>query len=270
MNASKLINLYRRIFCRRIFYPLNKALFFLSLKGIGIGNWETSSVSGESDFIARVAKIFGSPTVIDIGANVGHYSNAVMQLSPSARIYAFEPHPSTFKALTDSAQKYGYHAFNVACSDKVGKGLLFDHADAAIGTEHASLVPNVIEAVHASSSASYKVDVTTLDLIVDELEISSIDLLKIDVEGAELSVLRGAKDLLKCKKIAVIQFEFTEASIQTRVFMRDFAEILKDYEMFRMLPDGLVALGKYYPPVYEIFGYQNIVAIRSEVTTKFL
>jgi hypothetical protein len=124
---------------------------------------------------------------------------------------------------------------------------------------------DVIETVHSDASAEWEINVTTIDTFVEENGINHIDLLKIDVEGGEMNVLLGAANCLKRQMIDVIHFEFTESNTVSRVFMKDFYEVLNDFEFFRMLPDGLVPMGEYYPVIAEIFGYQNIVAVRKGV-----
>ena len=119
----------------------------------------------------------------------------------------------------------------------------------------------MIEKVHSDASSSWDISVTTLDAFVAERGIERIDLLKVDVEGGELEVLRGATDTLQRKMINAIHFEFNETNVVSRVFMKDFYEMLPDYDFYRMLPDGLVPMGIYYPIIAEIFAYQNIAAI---------
>ena len=259
-----IIKAYRRVFGRRAFYRLNRAMYFLSLHGIGIGNWETPELSGEKFFINRFVRHVKIPTVIDVGANVGKYSEMIKSLAPEATIYAFEPHPQTYKRLKESADRLGYTAVNAACGAEIGTATLYDHGDgqSETGTEHASLIKDVIESVHKDTSRAWNIEVTTVDRFVDDNAVEHIDLLKIDVEGGEMKVLLGATDSLKKQMIDVIHFEFTESNTVSRVFMKDFYELLHNFEFLRMLPDGLVPMGEYYPVIAEIFSYQNVVAVR--------
>jgi len=239
-------------------------MFFLSLRGLGIGNWETPVQTGEHSFLQKFGRLIHEPVVFDVGANVGKYSNMVRHFSRNARIYAFEPHPLTFEELKVSATQFGYDALQLACGSETSDGELFDYAETedAIGTEHASLIQNVIEDVHRGRSTTWDVSIVSIDDFVEENDLKFLHLLKIDVEGAELNVLKGASRTLGGGKIGVIHFEFTEANTVSRVFMKDFYELLEDFEMFRMVQDGLVPLGQYFPLAVELFGYQNIVAVR--------
>jgi hypothetical protein len=87
-----------------------------------------------------------------------------------------------------------------------------------------------------------------------------IDFLKIDTEGHELAVLKGAKNLIAQQKIQLIQFEFNEMNVVSRTYMRDFVELLSNYQLHRVVPDGYFPLNNCVQDI-EIFGFQNILAI---------
>ena len=87
-----------------------------------------------------------------------------------------------------------------------------------------------------------------------------IGLLKIDTEGHEFEVLKGAENLLKAGKIEMIHLEFNEMNVFSRVFFKDIWDYLPNYDLYRMLPDGLVHIKNYSPVFCEIFAYQNLVA----------
>ena len=105
---------------------------------------------------------------------------------------------------------------------------------------------------------------TTLDAYARENGVRRIALLKVDTEGNEYKVLLGARELLRSGAIAAIQFEFNEMNVASRVFVRDFLDLLPNYDMYRLLPRGLLRIDPYIPVYSEIFGFQNIVAIRRD------
>jgi len=93
-----------------------------------------------------------------------------------------------------------------------------------------------------------------------------IDFLKIDVEGYELDVLKGANKMIESNKIKYIQFEFTQLNTTTRIYFKDFWEVLSEkYKIYRLLPNDLLEIKIYDPTSNEIFGYQNFVAIHKEL-----
>jgi FkbM family methyltransferase len=254
-------DLYAFLFSRSYFYRFNRALHHASLRGLGVLNYKNVVVSGERRFMERCLSSSEVPTVVDVGANVGDYSSMVLEARKNARLFAFEPHPETFKRLTARLSSAGnFVATNAACGGRPGKLLLYDH-EGGSGTGHASLLPGVIEGIHGDKSNQQEVDVITLDRFAADREISRIDLLKIDTEGTELEVLKGASNLLREGRIRAIQFEFNEMNIVSRVFLKDFYELIPSFRFYRLLRHGLGPLDPYSPLACEVFAFQNIVAL---------
>lgn len=255
-----LLKHYSRLFCRKSFYKAHFFIYKISLRGMGVLNFE-KNINGEYFFVKKFFKSSKCPTIFDIGANIGQYAEKVKEINPTSKIYSFEPHPVTYNRLQMSAQQYNYNTFQIALGEKNGTILFYDYKDNT-GSEHASVYKEVIEEIHGKISSQIFVPMMTLDLFCGEHAIENIDLLKIDVEGNELRVLEGAQNLINQNKISVIVFEFNEMNLISRVFLRDFFNILPNYNFFRLLPDGLVAIE--YNPLQEIFAYQNIVALRKK------
>jgi FkbM family methyltransferase len=231
---------------------------------MGILNYESKLDSGETFFIKKYLKSKDTKVIFDVGANIGDYSRIIITEAPNSILYSFEPHPVHFAALSEVAKKYKFQAINVGCGDEKGKTKIYDYRDKN-SSGHASLYKNVIEVVHFSPAREYEIEITTIDDFVREHDIKQIDFLKIDTEGHELAVLKGAKEALSNGIIKMIQFEFNDMNIVSRTFFQDFKEVLKGYSLHRMLPDGLVPMKPYLGGRrvhYELFAYQNIVAIR--------
>lgn len=266
MNIVKgtIKRLYKKLFVRKIFYNFYRVIFKLCLRGMGILNFEDGRVSGEISFLNKFFSNFsGLPLVIfDIGANLGNYSKLVRSFCPKALIYAFEPHPVTYLKLKQRTAGLNVFTFNFGFGEREESVKLFDykHMDSSA---HASLYKEVFEKIHKEGVCEYSVNIMKLDdFFANDANLKQIDLLKIDTEGNEFNVLLGARKLIEEKMIDVIQIEFNEMNIVSRVFMKDFFDLLKGYSFFRILPDGLVNIDKYDPIFCEIFAFQNIVAIR--------
>ncbi len=227
-------------------------------------NYENDKLSGEMSFLGRITKGLKNGVVLDVGANEGAYSSTIANLIPSAKIYAFEPHPVTFQILDSSAKRFDYVAINSACGDKRGKLKLYDYQSSE-GSQHASLYQDVIEGLHKSASKNWDVEVTTIDEFVELNKIKSITLLKIDTEGNELSVLKGASKSIQNGIVDVIHFEFNSMNVVSKVFFKDIYDLLSNYSFYRMLPNDLVSMGEYSALYWEIFAYQNIVAVNKSV-----
>ncbi len=263
---SVILRLYAIIFSRECFIKFNKLLYSMAIRGLGVYNYQNMKMSGEENFIkeyiSEYAKRKEHYIVFDIGANRGEFLKKIVSAVDNAVIYAYEPHPKTFESLKENTKSINcVNLFNLAVSDKNTRLMLYDYEDSD-GSAHASLNSEIFTIVYKSNTISHEVDVTTVDTIVKENNLASIDFLKIDVEGNELSVLRGAKKQIGNSKISIIQFEFTQLNTTTKVFFKDIYEILSDkYDIFRLLPHGLLKIKSYDPTMNEIFGYQNYVAI---------
>ena len=261
---SILLRLYAFVFARRWFRKWNVLLFDLGLRGLGILNHHDRNVSGELPFLHQCLRGKDSPVVFDVGANVGGYSSDVLAVNPTATVFAFEPHPLTFERLVSNinAQR-NVHAFNCAVGDRPGRQILYDRCSEG-GTMHASILRGVIEDIHKVQSSETEVTILTLDEFIEEKGLTRVDLLKIDTEGYELNVLKGGIKAIRSGIFKVIQFEFNEMNVFSRVFFKDFIEMLPQYQFHRMLPGSLQRIEGYIPVRCEVFAFQNIVAILRE------
>ncbi len=156
------------------------------------------SAAEQNFFLTRTPK--DDSPIIDIGANIGIVSALLGREFPERTIHAFEPGPTTFEALGKNLALNGLErvvAHRVALADKPGT-LVFDappkrRANAKIAT--------------AASLHPVKVEATTLDAFIAEQGITAIGLLKIDVEGYETAVFRGAARMLEKRLPGVIFME---------------------------------------------------------------
>lgn len=256
---------YRALFARPYFQRFNTVLFHLSLHGLGILNYRNDKDSGEHHFVTReLPRLLATktPVCFDVGANVGGFSLLLLSTFPAATIHAFEPHPANFARLLSLArERSGLTCHHLGVGDSAGVVTLYDRADLQ-GSTHASLYEEVISKVHKKEVATVDVNLITLDEIASREDIDRIDFLKVDTEGHELAVLRGAKGLIEQQKIRCIQFEFNEMNVTSRAFLKDFRELLRDYSLFRLLPKGMIPLGDSALQT-ELFAFQNIVAIQN-------
>ncbi|MFT3906195.1 MAG: FkbM family methyltransferase [Steroidobacteraceae bacterium] len=263
---------YRSLFARPRYRRLNNALFRMGLHGLGVLNFESSDVSGESHFVSRILPMLiggNQPVFFDVGANVGHFSSLLLRRFPTARLYAFEPHPKTYSRLTAAISLDGrVKTRNVGIGDKRETLMLYDDANLD-GSSHASLYESVISELHGKPVVSTLIRVETLDAVASEENIAAIDYLKIDTEGHELAVLKGAARMLSEDKITCIQFEFNEMNVESRVFLRDFRRLLPKHDLYRLLPRGMIRIEE-FPLSSELFAYQNVIAIRKSTQAKFI
>ncbi len=140
-------------------------------------------------------------TVIDAGANVGYVTSLMAtRCSATGHVYAFEPHPDLVNNfLRKNLQAFtNVDLFPVALSDRTGVGSLFIPKDFAQNDGIASLEG-------ANSGTKIEVPLRQLDDMIPAG--ASIKLMKVDVEGHEVSLFRGAKNLLSSGRVETIIYE---------------------------------------------------------------
>ena len=262
---NHILKLWAKLFAKYQYQRLNNFLFDLSLRGLGILNYQDEFISGEHHFITQILPKYcktRAPILIDIGANEGGYSKLLFESNPHAQIIAFEPHPTTFKKLT---AEFGstINLQQMALGAQSGTITLFDYSSAD-GSQHASIYEDVIKEIHHSQAMGHDVELDRLDSVAERLGLSDqITLIKIDTEGNELEVLKGSQLLIQRNQVAIFQIEFNEMNVISRVFMRDIQAILSEYSAFRLLPRGAIRIAQ-EPLRKELFAFQNIVFIHNK------
>jgi FkbM family methyltransferase len=179
----------------------------------------------------------------DVGANYGYYSCIWASRNPQNKVFAFEASPLNVEPLKNNVNKNMLSDAITIIPMAVGKNkgkLKFDlrNESKETGWGGFSLAhnPNLIE-----------VDVVTLDDYAAQHNISKIDVLKIDTEGADTWVLYGAKELLKNKRIGHIFFEYDESHMHRLNILpneaKDFLEKL-DYTVKKISKGEVYACPK--------------------------
>src|SRR5262249_8462881 len=150
-------------------------------------------------------------TAIDVGANIGHMSSVLAaRVQRSGKVIAFEPHPEIFEELRANAALW--HAnpdagqvilHPVALSDdsRTGHLQLWRHFEANRGTASLEGEGHPSEA----PAGTYLVPLRRLDAMIAEDE--RVGVMKMDVEGHELHVLKGATKLLESRRVRDLVFE---------------------------------------------------------------
>jgi FkbM family methyltransferase len=169
-----------------------------SLERIGLYAWRTPPRGAHlyADIKHALPK-FNPRIVFDVGANIGQSAEEYLARFPKAQIHSFEPVEATFNTLRDRfSANPQFHAHRLALG-------------AAEGTENMVLEgsSDVFRIGPANGSASETVPVSTLDAFCGQHGFEHIDFLKVDAEGFDLEVLKGAVEMLDRNAIDVIQVE---------------------------------------------------------------
>lgn len=163
-----------------------KAVKRLLDKTLGIRIYSTRP-HGRDDCHDLAASGVAFMTILDVGANDGASALKFHEAFPEATIHSFEPGAAAFSALTAACAKFpNIRTHKLALGSSSGEATLYLTAHSTMS----SLIrPD-------STTGEEHVIVTTLDAFTTEHGMTSVDLLKIDAEGYDLEVLRGASRLL--------------------------------------------------------------------------
>ena len=135
----------------------------------------------------------------DVGAHIGYFSlKAAPRVGTTGQVVSFEPNPETLQLLCDNVT--ANHAQNVivepiACTDR--EQTLTFYAAPVANTGASSLARQNASISPDNAPRAYSVRGRRIDDVVRELHLTRIDAIKVDVEGAELFVVRGASDSLR-------------------------------------------------------------------------
>ena len=154
---------------------------------------------------------FGIKTIIDIGANEGQFIDKISKILPDVNIYSFEPLKDSFIKLKEKiSDKKNITAFNFALGDEEKENIINrnEYSPSSSLLELTDLHKNAFPITKKVKEES--IYVKELDKIANELEIKKKVMLKVDVQGYELNVLRGAENTIKDIDIILIETSFYE------------------------------------------------------------
>lgn len=239
-------------------------LLSLAHESIGILKYWNEEVSGEAfvinSFLKERFQNKNNLVLFDVGANIGQYALMLHNAFPESSIYAFEPNLHTFKILCQNLNGLNAKAFALGLGSRKYKQKIYTYSNNLVSS-HASIYKNVLTDLHRINDVvEIDFEAITVDEFCSTNNIDFIDFIKIDTEGNELEVLVGANYMLSNNKINIIQFEFNEMNVISRVFLKDFYAILTNYNIYRLDSSRLIPLFE-YESRNEIFQFQNILAV---------
>jgi len=280
MNFKKiLLFLYRKlsyvyvfIFGRKKMQFLNNIFLSLTLNAKGYKNYGSFRETGEENFIKKISHDLSF--CIDIGANIGKYTELLLK-ETAAKVIAFEPLPDAYLDLKklELNNLNRLKVFNQAIGEK-NEFLELNYASSK--SEKASFSDNLekLSFYDFHNNKKMKIKILTLDTFIeenlDDFNQTEIDLIKIDTEGFELEVIKGATKTIKKMSPKYIQLEFNWHQLFKKQNMYSFYEFLKNYELFQILPYGndLIKVNVTRPET-NIYHLSNFVYIRKDLSYKF-
>ena len=199
--------------------------------------------------IKKILKNKINPIVIDIGCNVGEFSELVFNCNDTSIIHAFDLHESLSKILNKKFKKFQFNFSQVALSDYSGSGRI------------ASTTKNDRKAYLSKKSNLKSIKVNRLDNLLKKFNIPSVAIIKIDTEGNDFKVILGAKEILKITDLVIFEVMFKmiengDTPQDAIIFLKDlgFRYFYRSTKYFGLVPISNIKS-------YEIMT-QNIVASR--------
>jgi FkbM family methyltransferase len=186
----------------------------LSKVGLHIARIPRNGVHGVSlQRDLRVLISGSTPTFFDVGANVGQTIELLKTIFPASTIYSFEPSSETFRILSSKVSGANIRLLNIALGDtnKTANFINYESSTLSSFFELQRCERNPFHDVQQKKPES--VAVRTVDGIVEEECLSQIDLLKIDTQGYELAVLKGAVNSLQNALVKNVLAELTFAPL---------------------------------------------------------
>ncbi len=172
-------------------------------------------------------------TVFDIGANIGQTGKLFNQKFPDASIWCFEPVSSTFAQLHNNLNNERIKCFQIGFGESNSVEPIAKLPDNSWSTISTLLIDKHLQSEQGTTTED--VTIRRLDDFCVEHDVAHIDYLKIDTEGYDLMVLKGAKDLLASRAASFIQVETTlnPDNVYHTAFLeiKDFLEQY-DYRLF--------------------------------------
>jgi FkbM family methyltransferase len=182
-------------------------------------------------------------TFVDVGANIGsHTVHGARLVASSGRVFSFEADPETFELLRDNVKLNSIEnatLYSQCVADKEGTVMFNISANSARssllrkGPSQRTLVANTLD-----------------NLLPPETQ---VDLLKIDVEGADYLVLHGAKRIFATKPPSVVVIEVTHREIEIKEFLQS-----RGYRLYRF-DHGTSTLAEVELPVFNTYALRDCI-----------
>ncbi len=226
------------------------------------------TASGETLVMSRL--IFADDVVFDVGANSGQWTKQLLDVHKDVSIHAFEPSRTTYEQFTARMKTLllDSHASKIIPNNlALGRSeetRVFHHYPE--NSTMSTLYRRSEKAVGAIQTIKEEIETITLDSYCARNGVPHVNFLKIDVEGAELDVLRGSSRMLKEGRIDFVQFEYGGTYLDAGTTLRQAFDYFHefDYHLFLISANGLQYIPSFNQGL-ENYQYGNFLAVNDRL-----
>lgn len=209
-----------------------------------------------------------NPVIFDIGANIGEYSELLVKKlnNKSYSLHIFEPQKNCFvdllKKFKDNKNIF-LNNFGISDDDKTAT--IYKNEDKSGLT---SLYKRNIDFYNMKMNVQEEIHLKRADSYIRSKNVKHINLLKIDVEGHEITALSSLGEFLNGDFIDYIQFEYGGANLDSHTNLLDFYNLLESrgFKIAKIMPKYLEL--RDYNPRFDNFVYANFVAVSKKLITR--
>ena len=220
----------------------------------GLGSGACVQQSGEAAVLRLLPQ---EPIVFDVGANQGLFAKLVYKHRPKGKIHCFEPSVGTFSLLSETLKDTAAILNNFGISSQIEERNLYSDQ---YGSGLASMTKRNLTHKSIDMGHVERIKLESIDHYCGKQNVDRIDLLKVDVEGHELDVFRGAASAFSVGKIRYVLFEFGGCNIDTRTYFKDFFLFFKELgakNFYRLSASGQLISIENYSESYEVYFTTN-------------
>jgi len=242
-----ILAIYRSFKWINIKYMAKKGLYktkvfgnvmYIPTSGIGLDIGEESiqkQISLDKEREPQATKVFMEiikqrNIVLDIGASIGYYTLIAARIvGEQGKVYAIEPSPKNIEILRKNVEANSFEKIveihQKAISNQSGKIKLFISDKANL---HTTFKSKLVRQKQVNFITSLEVPSITVDEFLNDK--TPPDLIKMDIEGAEVEVIKGMKKTLASNKNMYLFIEIHPQLLDDTTLMCDFLETLKNYK----------------------------------------
>jgi FkbM family methyltransferase len=194
----------------------------------------------------------------DVGANVGDTSLVLLERFQKSRVFAFEPHPATFSKLAARTDDGRFFPQQFALGEERGESAFYVYDDEPAINSLAFNARYAARFKRATSEITVRVD--TVDEFCSANEIQRIDVLKIDTEGFDLHVLKGARQMLANGLVEFVYVEFNDCLAKRGTTGGGLNEISEYLGQFKF--HFVSTYTDYVVPADDLFVVSNLLMVK--------